>query len=59
MGDLVTAVRSVCEQQQQLEQQERGVVDWKLAYKELNNVIWHIRQLVLKTGHIAHSSDAQ
>ena len=44
MGDLVTSVRSVSEQS------EGGVVDWKLAYKELRNVIGRIRELVLKTG---------
>lgn len=44
MGDLVKAVRSVCEQQ------GGGAVDWKLAYRELNNVIWRIRKLVLKAG---------
>ena len=44
MGDLVTAVRCVCEQR------EGAVVDWKLAYKELSNVIARIRQLVLNRG---------
>ena len=44
MGDLVTAVRSVCEQQ------GGGTVDWKQAYRELSNVIWRIKKLVLKAG---------
>lgn len=44
MGDLVTAVRGVCEQR------EGGVVDWKLAYRELSNVIARIKQLVLNRG---------
>ena len=48
MGDLVSAVKSVCEQR------EGGAVDWKQAYKELSNVIWHIRQLVLKAGLYIH-----
>ena len=44
MGDLVTPVRSVCGLR------EGGVVNWKLAYKELTSVIAQIRQLVLNTG---------
>ena len=49
MGDLVTAVRGVGEQR------EGGTIEWKLAYKELNNVIDHIRQLVLRAGTVFHN----